>query len=364
MINFIIIVAIAIAILVFLFMQQPVFGSKARGLRLERIKKSANFRNGKFQNLEHTPNFGEGYSMHKVMWDFLTQKVPNKIPTTLIPTKKTDLQSLKNEEEFLIWMGHSSYYFQVDETKFLVDPVFSGNASPIAGTTKAFKGSDIYQSDDFPEIDYLIISHDHYDHLDFKTLKSLKSKIKKVICGLGVGSHLERWGFDEEQLIELDWYEDAVLEKNIHITSTPARHFSGRGLKRNVSLWSSFVLKSSHHNIFVGGDSGYGKHFKTIGEKFGPFDWAILENGQYNERWHYIHTLPHEMQHVIEDLGAENVIPVHSSKFALAMHSWKEPLEKITENSQGKSFKVFTPMIGEKVDLNNKNQEFGTWWDS
>ena len=361
---FILIIVLAIATTVFLFMQQPIFGSRSKGRRLERIKKSANFRNGRFQNIEHTPNFGEGFTPKKVMWDFLTQKVPNKRPKQTLPSKKTELKSQHADDEFLVWMGHSSYYFQVDQTKFLVDPVFSGNASPVAGTTKAFKGSDIYQSDDFPEIDYLIISHDHYDHLDYKTLKSLKPKIKKIICGLGVGAHLERWGFAENQLIELDWYEDAVLEKNIHITSTPARHFSGRGLKRDISLWSSFVLKSSRHNIFVGGDSGYGKHFKNIGEKFGPFDWAILENGQYNERWHYIHTLPQETGQVIEDLQAEYVIPIHSSKFALAMHSWKEPLEKITENRQGKNYKIVTPMIGEKVDLNNKNQEFTAWWAS
>lgn len=360
--TFIFILIFAVAVTVFLFMKQPIFGAEAKGNRLERIKKSPHFKNERFQNLEVTPNFGEGYNMPKVMWDFFTVKTPNKAPKKSLITTKTDLKLQDSKQDFLVWMGHSSYYFQLEGQKFLVDPVFSGNASPIYGTTKAFDGADIYDSNDFPELDYLVITHDHYDHLDYKTIKSLKSKIKKIICPLGVGAHLEHWGFSEDQLIELDWYENATLENGISITSTPARHFSGRGFKRNITLWSSYVLKTEYQTIFIGGDSGYGQHFKTIGDQYGPFDWAILENGQYNERWHYIHTLPEETVKVIEDLGAKNVLPVHSSKFSLAMHPWAEPLDKIVENSIGKDFNIYTPMIGEKLLLNNTFQTFKEWW--
>ncbi|MGX9986026.1 MBL fold metallo-hydrolase [Chryseobacterium sp. POL2] len=362
--TFIFVVIFAIAISIFLFIQQPTFGAKAKGIRLERMKKSSNFKNGKFHNLEHTPNLGQGYSMPKVMWDFLTTKTPEKFPIKDIPSQKTDLKTQDPNNDFFVWMGHSSYFFQIDKTKFLVDPVLSGSASPINGTTKAFRGTDIYDENDFPDIDYLIITHDHYDHLDYKSMKNLKSKINKIVCPLGVGAHLEHWGFEDYQIIELDWYEDSDLKNDLKITSTPARHFSGRGFHRNTSLWSSYVLKTKKHNLFLGGDSGYGQHFKTIKEKYGPFDWAILENGQYNVRWQYIHTLPEETLQVIEDLGATKVIPVHSCKFALAMHSWHEPLDKISENSAGKNFKIFTPMIGEKLDFNNDNQSFSNWWKS
>lgn len=355
---------VSLVIIVFLFMQQPIFGAKAKGKRLAKIQQSPNYKNGSFQNLSFTPSLAEGHSMPKVMWNFLTDNTENKKPKTLIPSVKTDLKSQNNTEDFLIWMGHSSYYFQVDGVNFLVDPVFSGNASPIPGTTKSFLGADIYQAEDFPELDYLIISHDHYDHLDYKTIKSLKSKVKKVVCALGVGAHLERWGFSENQIIELDWYDNFDLNNGIKITSTPARHFSGRGFKRNISLWSSYVLKTPHHNIFIGGDSGYDTHFKKIGAEFGPFDWAILENGQYNEAWHYIHTLPSEILKVAEDLNVKNIIPVHSGKFALAQHSWTEPLEKISENSQNTDFKIFTPKNGEKLNLNDYSQEFSQWWKS
>lgn len=342
----------------------PVFGSKSKGRRLVRIKQSPNYHEGAFQNLSPTPALAEGYSMPRVIWEFLTNKTSEIRPNHSIITTKTNLKDQLITDNFLVWMGHSSYYFQLDGKRFLVDPVFSGHASPIPGTTKAFAGTDIYSAEDFPPIDFLIISHDHYDHLDYKTIKSLKPKIKNVVCGLGVGAHFERWGYEEDQLIELDWYEEENLANGFTITSTPARHFSGRRLKRNNTLWSSYVLQTPHKKIFIGGDSGFDSHFKSIGETYGPFDWAILENGQYNEKWRYIHTLPEEFPKVAEDLNAKNIIPVHSGKFALAQHPWKEPLEKVCENCSQKGFNLFTPAIGEKLNLDNENQTFQKWWEA
>ncbi len=356
------IVLVTLLVIVFIIINLPVFGGSIKGKRLERMKKSPHYRDGVFQNLSPTPSVTEGFTMRQVLWDFLTDKTPHKVPDHIIPSIKTNLKSQSKKDDFLVWMGHSSYYLQTDGVRFLVDPVFSGNASPIPGTTKAFAGSDIYSADDFPMIDYLIISHDHYDHLDYKTIKSLRTKIEKVICGLGVGAHLERWGFAGNQIVELDWYESANLNPDIKITSTPARHFSGRLFRRNTTLWSSFVLRTATKNIFIGGDSGYDSHFKTIGERFGPFDVAILENGQYNEKWRYIHTLPEEFGKVVNDLGAKNIFPVHSGKFSLAQHPWDEPLKKVKEYSVGKNFRLCTPMIGEKMSLDDARQQFSEWW--
>lgn len=355
---------ILLFVLVIYLYNLPVFGGELTGKRLVRMKQSPNYKDGTFQNLSFTPSLAEGFTMRKVLWEFLTDKTENKIPKVHLPTQKINLRDQPITDNFLVWMGHSSYYFQIDGKRFLVDPVFSGNASPIPGTTKAFAGTDIYAPEDFPEIDFLVISHDHYDHLDFKTVKSLKPKINKVICGLGVGSHFEKWGFDEEKIIELDWYEDENLCNGFKITSTPARHFSGRRFKRNNTLWSSYVLETPSKKIFLGGDSGYDFHFKEIGEKFGPFDWAILENGQYNEKWRYIHTLPEEFIKVAEDLNVKNVLPVHSGKFSLAQHAWNEPLTKVFENSRGKNFKISTPIIGSKLSLDDDSQTFTEWWKS
>ncbi|WP_257097183.1 MBL fold metallo-hydrolase [Sphingobacterium sp. E70] len=178
----------------------------------------------------------------------------------------------------------------------------------------------------------------------------------------GVGAHFESWGYKAEQIVEGDWYDQINLVPDFQVTFTPARHFSGRRVTRNNTLWTSFVLKTSKYNLFLGGDSGYGKHFKTIGERFGPFDLAILENGQYNDAWHYIHSLPEEWGLETKDLQAKVTLPVHSSKFALAMHGWKEPMEKFYETAQKEHSKLITPKIGELVHLNKLDTVYSPWW--
>lgn len=361
MIGLLIIVA-GIALAVFLFLNTERFGKHPMGERRQMLEQSPNYEKGSFKNFNHTPTLTEGASYSKVLYEFLFSSKP-KEPLEALPSIKTDLQSLDADENVLIWMGHSSYFIQLDGKKILVDPVLSGNASPLFFTTKAYDGTDIYTTDEIPEIDYLFLSHDHWDHMDYNTLKSLRSKIKNVITGIGNGAHLERWGFDPEVIIEKDWYQSVPLEDGFEAHVTPTRHFSGRGLKRNQTLWASFVLKSPSQNIYIGGDSGYDTHFKEIGERYGPFDLAILENGQYNENWKYIHMLPGEQFKAAADLGAKTIFPVHSGKFTLANHDWDEPLAKITASTKS-DFRVITPKIGEQVNLNDSTQVFDQWWKS
>lgn len=152
----------------------------------------------------------------------------NTSPKTALPFVVTDLKNLQPEENVLVWFGHSSYFIQVDGMKFLIDPVFSGNASPMPGSIKAFQGADYYKPEHMPEIDFLLISHDHWDHLDYKTVKELKHKVGKVICGLGTGQHFEYWGWDLDKIIEKNWWESVDMAEGFRITLTPARHFSGR----------------------------------------------------------------------------------------------------------------------------------------
>lgn len=302
--------------------------------------------------------------MGKVMYQFLFSKQAAARPTASIPSVRTDLKQLPAEDDLLVWFGHSSYYFQLKGKRFLVDPVFSGNASPIKGSNKSFAGSDVYSPEDFPEIDYLLISHDHYDHLDYKTIKALQPKINNIICGLGVGAHFEHWGFDPAQITELDWNETIDLNGALRLHSTPARHFSGRQFKRNNTLWLSFVLESNDYRMFIGGDGGYDTHFSEIGKRFGYFDLAILENGQYNDAWHEIHMHPHETWKAAGELKAKKLLPVHSGKFKLALHPWKEPLQALRRQQQEHPGPgLLTPRIGEPVWLHQSNQTFSAWWE-
>lgn len=198
---------ITLTVATYFYMKRDVFGESPSGARLERIKKSPNFKDGKFVNLTYTPSLTEGYSMAGVVYDKMVTDYPRLTPIDQIPSQKVDLLKLPIEQNILVWFGHSSYYIQLDRKRFLIDPVFSGNASPIPNTVLAFKGTERYKVEDFPEIDYLMISHDHYDHVDYETLIKLREKTKKVICGLGVGADFEAWGYPLAKILEKDWNE-------------------------------------------------------------------------------------------------------------------------------------------------------------
>jgi L-ascorbate metabolism protein UlaG (beta-lactamase superfamily) len=328
---------------------------------MERMKKSPNYRDGAFQNLNNTPSLKEGVSYYTVFKEFFFGKSKRVEPATVLPSNKTDLKQLDPNEDLIVWFGHSSYLMQLDGRRILVDPVFSGNASPLSFTTKSFKGTDVYTADDMPDIDYLLISHDHYDHLDHRTIVALRPKVKHVITGLGVGAHFEHWGYDTANIMERDWNDHIVLDPGFEVTLVPARHFSGRGFKRNGTLWTSFVLKTPGHKIFIGGDSGYDTHFATIGAQHGPFDLVMLENGQYNEYWKYIHMMPEEVVKAALELKAKKLFPVHWSKFALALHDWDEPILRVVKEARLKNMPLMHPMIGQVVRLDD-TAKHDEWW--
>jgi L-ascorbate metabolism protein UlaG (beta-lactamase superfamily) len=358
----IVIFILALAIIIFLFMQQKSFGKLPSAKRLERIEKSKHYHNGKFENLISTPKVAEGVSYMGMMRDFFFSKGIDRTPTVTLPSVTTDLKHLPEDSLSITWFGHSSYLIHDQGKNILVDPVFSERASPVqfAGM-KSYDGTMVYNIEDFPELDMVIISHDHYDHLDYNSIVKLKSKTKKFCVPLGVGAHLVYWGVNEDQIQEFDWWESADVFPEVNLTSTPARHFSGRGFSENKTLWSSYVLSIHGYKIFIGGDSGYDDTFKNVGNKFGPFDLVILECGQYDAQWPYIHMMPEETIQAALDLKAETLLPVHWGKFTLALHPWKEPIERALEKAKSLPLRITTPLIGEPVLL-NKTLPTKNWW--
>ncbi|MDO5608324.1 MAG: MBL fold metallo-hydrolase [Capnocytophaga sp.] len=354
----ILIAALAVAAIV--FTNQPQFGKLPSGERLERIKKSPNYKNGKFVNLSETPQLTADGSMASVLFEFVFgKKNPELNPKSVLPMVKTDLSKLDKNEDLLIWFGHSSYLLQADGIRFLVDPVFV-SGSPLTFLNKAFETTEKYRPEDMPEVDFLIISHDHWDHLDYETIKVLKDKIQHIVTGLGVGEHFEHWGFDKNKITELDWNDQATFG-NLTITSLPARHFSGRGFKNAQSLWSSFMLEMPSQTIYIGGDSGYDTHFADIGKRFPNINLAIIENGQYDKDWKYIHTMPEYLEQAAQDLNAQKILTVHHSKFPLAKHSWKEPLDNALKIRE-KGVDVLIPMLGETVKYTDSTSVHTIWW--
>ena len=344
------------------YLQHPKFGAYPEGERLEKTQRSSNFADGEFRYPIATPILAEGTSTFSIISGDLFKKIENLRPTQPVPVVKTDLKALDATQDTVVWLGHSSYFVIFAGKRILIDPVFSPYAPPVSFSTQAFSGTILYAVDDMPAIDVLLITHDHWDHLDHATVTALEGKIRRVVVPLGVGAHLEHWGYAREKMREADWYEKLELETDLAIHLIPARHYSGRWLTRNKTLWTGFVLESATRRILFSGDTGYGPHFKELGQRFGGFDLAALDMGQYDPRWPYIHMTPEEAARAADDLQTKALLPAHVGRFNIARHAWTDPFERISTASEGKSYRLATPLIGKPLRVGDTGQRFARWW--
>ena len=304
----------------------PAFGRRMSSERKARIEASSNWRDGMFQNQLPTPQFTGNTNMLKAMWTMLRRKDSNRVPKEPLPAVKTDLKNLPADRDWFVWFGHSSYLFQLGGKRFLVDPLLKMEF-PSSLMLKPFAGTEIYTPEDMPKIDVLIITHEHWDHLDYATLRDLRPKVKHAVCPLGVAEYLEYWKYDPSIITEMDWAEEFTMHNSqCTITCLPSRHFSNRLLRgRNQTLWAAFMVEVGDRKVYIGGDGGYDERFREVHEQFGRIDLAVMENGQYNPNWAYIHMLPKDLELAILDMQPEHVITVHHDKFALSTHAWSEP---------------------------------------
>jgi len=367
---YLLIIVIVFAISIYLFMKTPVFGALPSGKSLEKVKNSKNYIDGEFRNKEKTELLTDTKKTPiKRLLEFAFEKDPEgTVPKIALPSVKTDLKTLDPNEDLIVWFGHSSLFIQIAGKKILVDPVFSKYASPIPFSNKAFEGTNIYTVDDLPEIDILLITHDHYDHLDYPTVKKLKEKVAKVIVPLGVDAHFLRWDFDEEKIVTVDWDDEVTIDDNLKIYALETRHFSGREFSnRNQSLWVSYLIEEKYNDnlyrLFLSGDGGYSPRFKGFKEKFQNIDLAVMEAGQYNEEWALIHSLPEDIIKEVRDMEVTKLFPIHNSKFKLSKHPWDEPLRKLDDFTINTNIQLLTPMIGEKLYLHKENS-FKKWWEN
>lgn len=367
---YLLIIVIVFAISIYLFMKTPVFGALPSGKSLEKVKNSKNYIDGEFRNKEKTELLTDTKKTPiKRLLEFAFEKDPEgTVPKIALPSVKTDLKTLDPNEDLIVWFGHSSLFIKIAGKKILVDPVFLKYASPVPFSNKAFEGTNIYTVDDLPEIDILLITHDHYDHLDYPTVKKLKEKVAKVIVPLGVDAHFLRWDFDEEKIVTVDWDDEVTIDDNLKIYALETRHFSGREFSnRNQSLWVSYLIEEKYNDnlyrLFLSGDGGYSPRFKGFKEKFQNIDLAVMEAGQYNEEWALIHSLPEDIIKEVRDMEVTKLFPIHNSKFKLSKHPWDEPLRKLDDFTINTSIQLLTPMIGEKLYLHKENS-FKKWWEN
>jgi len=328
-----------------------------------RQQPSPQWSDGKFRNPVAQPEQGF-WKTAGIFWDAMFRK-----PAGTAPDKPLAVQSLSREQllaapdRTLFRLGHSTVLLKLRGRFWLTDPVFSERASPVqwAGP-KRFHAPPI-ALDDLPEIEAVILSHDHYDHLDHATVLALAPKVRHFVTPLGVGQRLVDWGVPEDKVSQFDWWQGTTIA-GLQLTATPAQHFSGRSLSdRDSTLWASWVLVDDDLRVFFSGDTGYFDGFKAIGERFGPFDLTLMETGAYDKRWPYVHMLPEQTMQAHLDLRGRHLLPIHNGTFDLAMHRWQDPFERISALAQEHRVDLLTPVIGAPVAIRQPGPT-PAWWQA
>lgn len=344
----------------------PDFGAKINENTQLKYISSKEFKNGVFHNKINVFKDQGVSSIFKMIKMFAITKTEDTRPNHDLKVFKLDSAKIAayTGPARLFWYGHSAFLLQIDNKNILLDPMFGDVASPftwIGG--HRFNKELPLEIAKLPKIDAIVFSHDHYDHLDYESVMKLKSKTEHYFVPLGVGEHLTTWGVSAEKITELDWWEIANF-KDIKFILTPSQHFSGRRMDNRMStLWGSWVIKSANANIFFSGDGGYNDSFKKIGEKYGPFDIALIECGQYNKMWANIHMMPEESAQAGVDVKAKKMIPIHWAGFKLALHSWRDPIIRVLKKSKELGLPLVTPQIGEEVIIKDSVKVYKNWWN-
>jgi len=310
------------------------------------------------------PQTPPGASTWKIWSRFLVAKKEGTVPIDPIPVRPltaAQLEALDPAANHLVRLGHSSHLLKLGGKYWLIDPVFGERVSPVGfAGPKRFHQPPL-SLEQLPAIEGLILSHDHYDHLDQPTIEYLAQRVQRYFVPLGVKARLLEMGVPAERVEEFDWWQ-AGAHAGVRLTATPAQHFSGRSLTdRNRTLWASWVIESGGQRIFYSGDSGYFGGFREIGERFGGFELALIENGAYDAYWPAVHMTPEESVQAFGDLRAKVLYSVHNSTFDLAFHTWQDPLERLADLAAAKGIELATPEIGEVMTVGRPRQN-RRWW--
>ena len=357
-------VVLLVAVAAFV-LSTPPFGAKLSGERLARAQANPHYRNGVFVNPLPPAEYSAADVWALVTGQFFGHEV--REPPSAIPVLAVASDTLKIAPPAsglrAFWIGHASVFIEIDGVRLLVDPIFSDYASPFDIGPKRFHPPPIRLAD-LPKIDAVLITHDHYDHLDMLTVQDLAGRGTVFFVPLGIGAHLQAWGVPSGQVRDLEWWKEETL-KGVRIVSTPSRHYSGRGLgDKNATLWGSWSVIGPQHRFYVSGDTGFSDHFRTIGERFGPFDLSFIKVGAYGPGvpWLDIHMSPEDAVRAHRDLRARRLFPVHWGTFNLAFHAWDEPIKRTLAAARASDVEVLTPRVGEIVDADRPFAP-NPWWE-
>jgi len=340
-------------------------GRKPDGARLERIKASPRWVGDRFRNLHPIiPGLRDPNVPMPTLGQFLSRG-NGRFPAAPLPSADPLATWAEPPGSGLrvTWLGHSTVLIEIRGLRVLTDPVWGTRASPsrLAGPRR-FQPVPV-KLGALPPIDLVLVSHDHYDHLDYPTIRQLGRRGLPFVTSLGVGAHLESWGVPPQNIVELDWWESYRLpHAELTVTAAPAQHFSGRTPKtRNTTLWSSLVIRSGRHVVFFSGDTGLTTEYRTIRERLGPFDLVMLEVGAFHPAWGDMHLGPENALKALDLLGGGAFLPIHWGTFALAMHRWDQPAEKLLELGPKAGAQLLMPRLGEAVEP-MQARRLDAWW--
>lgn len=358
-----VIIVILIGVYVLFMKVYPVFGRRPSKVDMRRFGQSPQYAHNKFENpVPAMMNMSFGTTLG-ILRDMIKGS-PHRRPKSPLPMEKP--QFSMSGDTSVTWFGHSASLLTIDGKALLLDPMFGRTPSPFPWVGKnRYSGGIPFEIAELPQIDAVILSHDHYDHLDYGSIMKIKHLVKRFLVPLGVGAHLIRWGVPAAKIEEHDWWEEMSFE-GLEIACTPANHFSGRSTNdRGATLWCSWVIKGENSSIFFSGDSGYTPHFKKIGDKYGPFDLTLMECGQYDERWADIHLMPEETVQAHLDVRGKVMLPIHWGAFTLAIHDWYDPVTRAAKAAEAKGVKMVTPLIGQTIILRGSEVQSypkANWW--
>ncbi|NLH49647.1 MAG: hypothetical protein GX444_13755 [Myxococcales bacterium] len=334
--------------------------------RRERIQHSPNFRAGICQNPVPTTMMVPGKTA-EVARDWLANG-KLRVPPAPLPAVSLTGESFAApaaDDPRLVWFGHSTVLLEMEGQRLLFDPIWANRSSPAQWVGPARFQPPPLPLEQLPELTAVVISHDHYDHLDKDTIRNLAEMQPRVPfhLPLGVGAHLEKWGIDPERVRESDWWEEtATADGALRLIAAPARHFSGRSLfDRNRTQWASWIVAGRSHRVYFGGDGGYHPGFADIGDRFGPFDLAMLEIGAHHPNWGQIHLGPEKALLAQRELRSRYLLPIHWGTFCLALHPWDEPITQLVAGARQNGGELLTPRLGQIIAL-NELPAFADWW--
>ncbi len=317
---------------------------------------------GGFRNLPGYPKRdATGSDMRRFLYRQVTSVgVPNVPEAHVLPGAQVASQLAAAGNPSVTWLGHATFIIRIAGKTILTDPFLGDTAGPYGIGPKRFVPSAM-TVDELPNLDVIVVSHNHYDHLDAKTIESYRYKdTTQVIVPLGLGEFFTRRGYP--RVLEQDWWQSWTSD-GLTITTLPAVHFSGRGLfDRNKTLWASFAIESPTEKIWFSGDTANGPVFKEIGQRCGPFDLALVAIGAYEPRpiMRSVHASPEEAIDIAREIGAKRAVGMHWGTIRLTQEDPFEPPDRFRQAAAEKGFgtdNAWILRIGETRSIPQASEE-------